>query len=297
MGYTCGRNFEDKKLLGRNGEKLQNPLLLASFRYVLMDMDGVLYRGNNALPGLKEFFAFMERAQIGYLLLTNNSTNSADDYSLKLLKMGVDVPATRIVTSGATAAAYIRREAPDGCGIFVVGMQPLYDALFDPNDMGRYYLDDKNPRYMVQGGDFLFTYEKAKRACLLIRAGAKFIATNADPTFPTEEGLWPGAGSIGALLQVSTGQTPIVIGKPEPAMYELALEQLGASREQTVMIGDNLLTDIEGANRLGIPTILTMSGVTNAADYEKSTIKATMDFTGLPDLIEAWEAALQRIEE
>jgi 4-nitrophenyl phosphatase len=266
--------------------------MLASFRYALMDMDGVLYRGKSALPGLVEFFAFLERAQIKYLMLTNNSTSSSEDYSLKLLKMGVDAPATKIVTSGQAAAAYIRKEAPEGCGIYVVGMKPLYDALFDPLEGGRYYFDDQNPRYVVQGGDFELTYEKVKRACLHIRAGAKFVVTNADPVFPTEEGLWPGAGSIGALLRVSTGQEPIVIGKPEPAMYELAIEQLGATREETVMIGDNLVTDIDGANRLGIPTILTMSGVTDQEEYEQSSIKATMTFEGLPDLMAAWESAL-----
>lgn len=274
---------------------MQNPLLLASFRYALMDMDGVLYRGKSALPGLVEFFDFLERAEINYLMLTNNSTSSADDYSMKLLKMGVNVPATKIVTSGQASAAYIHKQAPEGCGIYVVGMQPLRDALFNPLDGNRYFLDDKNPRYVVQGGDFEMTYDKVKRACLLIRAGATFVATNADPVFPTEEGLWPGAGSIGALLEVSSGQKPIVIGKPEPAMYELALEQLGAPREQTIMIGDNLLTDIDGANRLGIPTILTLSGVTSPEEYAESTIKATMSFTGLPDLIEAWDGALKGI--
>ncbi|MEI6043829.1 MAG: HAD-IIA family hydrolase [Chloroflexota bacterium] len=268
---------------------MQSSFLLASFRYVIMDMDGVLYRADSAQPGLKEFFDFLERTQLKYLLITNNSTLSAEDYSQKLLRMGVTVPATSIVTSGQAAAAYVQKEAPEGCGIFVVGMKSLRDALFEDQ---RYYFDAKNPRFVVQGGDFNLVYDTVKRACLLIRAGAKFIAANADPVFPTEEGLVPGSGSIGALLQVSSGQAPLVIGKPEPAMYELALEKLGADREKTVMIGDNLLTDIEGANRLGISSILTLSGVTSAAEYEQSTIKANMAFKGLPELIEVWEAAL-----
>lgn len=272
---------------------MQNHALLASFKYALMDMDGVLYRANYALPGLIEFFSFLERAGINYLLLTNNSASLPEGYSQKLEKMGVHVPASRIVTSGRTAAAYVHKEAPEGCGIYVVGMQPLRDALFNaPESGGRYYFDDKQPRFVVQGGDLNLVYESVKRACLLIRAGAKFIATNADPVFPTEEGLWPGAGSIGALLEVSTGQKPLVIGKPEAAMYELALEQLGAPRDQTVMIGDNLVTDIEGANRVGLATILTLSGVTDAAEYARSSLKATLDFEGLPDLTAAWEAAL-----
>lgn len=273
---------------------MHNPALLASFRYAIMDMDGVLYRANYPQPGLREFFDFLERAEIKYLLVTNNSTLSAEDYSVKLRKMGVEVPASAIVTSGQVTASYIRKVAPEGCGIYVVGMQPLRDALFnDPQDNGRYYPDDKNPRYVVQGGDFNLVYDSLKRACLLIRAGATFIATNSDPVFPTEEGLIPGAGSIGMLLQVSTGQAPTVMGKPEPAMYEIALEQLGGPKEQTVMIGDNLVTDIEGANRLGIPTILTLSGVTSREEHEKSPVKALLEFEGLPELTAAWETALE----
>lgn len=275
-------------------ENLQNPSLLASFRYAIIDMDGVLYRANYAQPGLKEFFVLLERNQIKYLLVTNNSTNSVEDYSVKLRKMGVEVPASTIFTSGQATAAYLRKVAPDGCGIYVVGMQPLRDSLFnDPQDGGKYYPDDKQPRYVVQGGDFNLVYESVKRACLLIRAGAGFIVTNSDPVFPTEEGLIPGAGSVGALLQVSTGKTPVVVGKPEAAMYEVALDILGGTKEQTVMIGDNLVTDIEGANRLGIPTILTLSGVTGPEEAEKSQIKALLNFQGLPELIAAWAEALK----
>ncbi len=259
-----------------------------------MDMDGVLYRGNSPQPGLTGFFAFLERNGIKYLLLTNNATATGEEYSEKLARMGVQVPADRIVTSGQATAAYIRHAAPEGCGIYVVGMQPLRDALFNSaeNADKRYYPDDENPRYVIQSGDFNLVYNSVKRACIHIRHGATFIATNADPVFPSEEGLIPGAGSVGALLRTATSKEPLVIGKPEAAMYELALEQLGADRAEAVMIGDNLVTDIEGANRLGIPTILTLSGVTSAAEYEQATIKATLDFVGLPELTAAWEAAL-----
>ena len=270
----------------------QNDTQLANFRYVLMDMDGVLYRGNQALPGMIEFFAFLREQQIPFLLLTNNSTNSSKDYSAKLARMNVTVADSEIVTSGQTTAAYLRQVAPEGAGVYVVGMQPLRDSLFAGEYAGLFYPDDEYPRFVVQGGDFNLVYESVKKACLLIRAGASFIATNADPVFPTEQGLTPGAGSIGALLQVSTGQVPIVIGKPEAPMFQLALEHLGAKPEETVMIGDNLLTDIEGANRLNIPTILTLSGVTDEAEYETSQIRATLTYTGLPELLSAWQKAI-----
>ena len=267
----------------------QNDALLGSFRYAIMDMDGVLYRGNQALPGLVEFFAFLRERGIKFLLLTNNSTNSSEDYAAKLARMGVTVEASEIVTSGQAAAAYLRQVAPDGAGVYVVGMQPLRNCLFGGDNAELFYPDDEYPRFVVQGGDFNLVYESVKKACLLIRAGSTFIATNADPVFPTEQGLIPGSGSIGKLLEVSSGQEPLVIGKPEAPMFRLALEQLGAKIEETVMIGDNLLTDIEGANRLGIPTILTLSGVTSPLEYETAQIKATLAYNGLPELLQTWQ--------
>ncbi len=271
---------------------LQNEGLLAKCRYALLDMDGVLYRGNRAQPGLLEFFAFFRQQNIKFLLLTNNSSMSAHDYSLKMARLGVEVSDSEIVTSGQATADYLRQIAPDGAGIYVVGMQPLRDCLFEGENKGRFYPDDKNPRFVVQGGDFNLVYESLKRACLLIRAGATFIATNADPVFPTEEGLIPGAGSVGMLLEVATDQKRLVIGKPEAPMYRLALAHLGAKPEETVMIGDNLLTDIEGANRLNIPTVLTLSGVTSPAEYAVSPIRANLSYPGLPELTAAWEKEL-----
>ncbi len=267
----------------------QNDALLANYRAVLMDMDGVLYRGNQALPGLVEFFEFLRQRKLPFLLLTNNSTNSSKDYAAKLGRMGVSVEDSEVVTSGQATAAYLKSVAPQGAGVYVVGMQPLRDSLFAGEYAQLFYPDDEAPGFVVQGGDFNLVYESVKKACLLIRAGATFIATNADPVFPTEEGLIPGAGSVGALLQVSSGRTPLVIGKPEAPMFEQALAYLGVPPSEAVMIGDNLLTDIEGANRLGIPTILTMSGVTSQAEYDASSVRATLAYSGLPELLATWQ--------
>ncbi len=270
----------------------QNDRLLSGYKYTIMDMDGVLYRGNQPQPGLVEFFDFLRQRRISCLLLTNNSTLSAHDYTLKLKKMGVELRDSEIVTSGQATAAYLRQTAPEGAGVYVIGMQPLRDCIFGLENEGSFRPDDKQPRFVVQGGDFNLVYESLKRACLLIRAGATFITTNSDPVFPTEEGLIPGAGSIGKLLEVSTGQAPLVIGKPEAPMFQLALDQLGASAHEVLMIGDNLLTDIEGANRLDIPTAITLSGVTSPADYATSPVRATLAYQGLPELQAAWTRAL-----
>jgi 4-nitrophenyl phosphatase len=255
-------------------------------------MDGVLYRGNQPLPGLLEFFAFMQNSGLKYMLLTNNATMTPLDYHHKLLKMGVAVPKELIITSPTATAMYLKKVAPEGGGIYVVGMEALREALFGGNSP--FYFDDKNPRFVVQGADFKLVYESVRKATLLIRAGARYIATNADPVFPSEEGLVPGSGSIVALLQTATSQKAFVVGKPEPAMYEMALDMLGASRSETVMIGDNLVTDIDGAVRLGIPTVMTLSGVTTPAEYEASPLKADLSFAGLPELIETWDRVLKK---
>lgn len=254
-----------------------------------MDMDGVLYRGNQALPGLLEFFAFLHEKNITFLCLTNNATQAPENFAQKLVNMGVEVKPEEVINSSQATGLYLKHQCPEGAGVYVVGMPALKELLFTDN---LFYPDDKNPKFVVQGADFTLTYETVRKACLLIRAGAKFIATNADPVYPSEEGLIPGAGSIGALLQTATGQAPVVIGKPERPMYEMALEQLGASASNTVMLGDNLLTDIEGANRLGIPTIMTLSGVTSPTEYAQSAIRATLAFTGLPELLSAWQKQL-----
>ncbi|NWJ48089.1 MAG: HAD-IIA family hydrolase [Chloroflexi bacterium] len=271
----------------------QNQNTLARFRFALMDMDGVLYRGNQSLPGLVEFFDFLEHAGIGYRLLTNNASMTSDDYHHKLLKMGVDVPPEKIITSPLATILHLRKIAPEGAGIYVIGMAALRRTLFGENEQnGLFYFDDKTPRFVVQGADFNLVYESLRKATLLIRAGATYIATNADPVFPSEEGLIPGAGSVAALLQTASGQRPFIIGKPEPIMYELALEQLGAQKHETVMIGDNLVTDIEGALRLDIPTIITLSGVTSPVEYAASLLKADLSFNGLPELTAAWQSVL-----
>jgi 4-nitrophenyl phosphatase len=198
----------------------QNNNLLANYRYALLDMDGVLYRGDEPLPGLHEFFALLRAADIKFLMLTNNASKKPEDFAVKLGKMGVEIEPHEVVTSAQTTALYLEHLCPEGAGIYVVGMPPLKELLYKS---GKFYPDDYKPRYVVQGVDFGLVYDTLKKACLLIRAGAQFIATNADPVFPSEEGLIPGAGSIGALLATATGQKPLVVGKPEAPMYELAL--------------------------------------------------------------------------
>ena len=220
---------------------------------IVSDMDGVLWRGSQALPGMAEFFELLIARQLDFVLATNNSSRTQGDYVDKLAGMGISgIQPRHIVTSGTATVGYLRTQYPAGTGVYVVGGSGLKQMLA----CAGYELSDTCAEVVVCGIDFDLTYEKAQTATLLIRAGARFIGTNPDPSFPSPEGLVPGAGSIIALIEAASGQSPTIIGKPERGMFDAALHQLGALPEETLMIGDRISTDITGARMLGMQTAL-----------------------------------------
>ena len=164
---------------------------LRGLRGLVMDMDGVLYRGNEATPGLVEFFRFLEVRGVRSLLLTNNSTTLPAGYVKKMAGLGVAVPESSILTSGLVAKAYLQGKYGPGTRLYGVCMEPLKELLLDGTG---YVWDDTTPQVVISSGDFAVVYDKLRRACLAIRAGADWIATNTDKTLPTEEGLTPGRG-------------------------------------------------------------------------------------------------------
>lgn len=253
-------------------------------RAIISDMDGVLWRGMQPLPGLGDFFAYLFRNKIPFALATNNSSKTQQDYVDKLAALGVGgLLPSHIVTSGTATASYLQTEYPAGTQIYVVGGAGLKRILSSAG----FTLVDDHAALVVCGIDVDLTYDKVRKATLLIRAGAGFIGTNPDTSFPAPEGLVPGAGSILALIEAASGQPPIVIGKPARGMFEAALRELGAGAQETLMIGDRIGTDIKGAQALGIKTALVLTGVEDQASLEKSDIKPDYVFKGLPDLIEA----------
>ncbi len=259
-----------------------------------MDMDGVLWRGDAALPGMLDFITFLRQHQLPFALATNNSSKTPDDYISKLARMGVqDVQAGQIVNSGIATASYLQAHYPAGTRVHVLGMSGLRQviadagfALTDPDKPDH----DADARVVVSGIDFDLTYEKAQRAALLIRAGADFIGTNGDLTFPTPAGLVPGAGALLAFIEAATDVKPLVIGKPGRAMFEAALQAIGTPAEATLMIGDRLNTDIEGAQNVGMQTALTLTGVTTREQLQQSSIQPDAVFVGLSDLQHALQA-------
>lgn len=264
----------------------------STIKAAVFDMDGVLWRGSTALEGLEELFAWLREANIPFALATNNSSNTAAAYVAKLARLGVpDVPEAAIITSSVAAAEYLKTVYPAGTRVYVLGMEGLRSALTEAGFELIAEDDPHTPQAVVAGIDFGLTYDKLKRTALHIRAGAEFYGTNGDRTYPGEEGLVPGAGSLLAALQAATDREPIVIGKPGRPMFEIALKHVGlslADANAALMVGDRIDTDIAGAKVVGMQTALLLTGVTQPNELSGSSIWPDVAYEDLPALLRAW---------
>ncbi len=260
-------------------------LSLDTIRYLIVDIDGVLWHGKQPLPGVPEFFAFLNARQIHYIIATNNSARPVTDITERLARMGVYVDAGRVLTSADATALYLPRIVPPGSRVLLVGGQGIADALTGAG----YRLADRDVAAVVVGVDFDLTYDKLKRATFEIRRGAIFIGTNNDKTFPSDEGLTPGAGAIIAALRTATDAQPIIVGKPQRAMFDMAVQTMGGDPAAAAMLGDRLDTDIEGAQRAGLKSILLLTGVTSPELLAQSSVKPDWVFKDLPALCSAWK--------
>ena len=252
---------------------------------LILDMDGVLYRGEQALPGAVKLFPALRAAGIAYILLTNNATLTSEHFSSKLSRMGISVPPESILTSAGATAIYLQKNYPEGGGVNVLGEAGLISYI---SSIPNFRLDGWQPDFVVVGLYFGFNYDALQRACSFIRNGAHFIGTNPDTTLPVEGGeLWPGAGSLLAAIQTCSGVAPIVIGKPNIYMAEMALEKLGLPPGEVLCVGDRLETDILFGARAGIPTALVLTGVSRRDDIESAEAKPTYVYEDLPALMGA----------
>ncbi|NJE77297.1 HAD-IIA family hydrolase [Thermococcus sp. ES12] len=256
---------------------------------LIFDMDGVLYRGKEPVEGSRELINFLKENGIPFIFLTNNSTKDPSMYREKLLSMGIDVPEGVIVTSGLATRLYMERHFEPG-KIFVIGGEGLHREM-ERLGWGTVTVEEtrkgawKGVEYVVVGLDPGLTYEKLKYGTLAIRNGAKFIGTNPDTTYPAEEGLYPGAGSIIAALKASTDVEPLVVGKPNGPAYEIARERLG-NVDEVWMIGDRLDTDILFARRFGMKAIMVLTGVSGLSDIEKTGIKPDLVLPSVRELLD-----------
>jgi 4-nitrophenyl phosphatase len=258
---------------------------LRAARAFLFDMDGVLYRGPNPLPGVNELLDALVAADKSYILATNNSMASPASYTTKLAAMGLTVPEERILTAGTATRDYLADALPADAGIYAVGMPALFEQLFGRSSFREVSPADEQPAAVVIGLDLAFTYEKLRLANAAIRGGARFVATNADATLPTEHGLVPGAGSIVAAIATSSGQQPTVIGKPSPRILEQGAEHLGVSAAESVMIGDRLDTDILAGQQAGMLTVMVLTGVSTRDEVAGAAAAPDLVVDDLPALL------------
>jgi NagD protein len=247
----------------------------------MCDMDGVLVHEGRLVPGADQFVAALRASGRSCLVLTNNSIFSARDLSARLVNLGLDVPASSLWTSAEATAAFLKSQRPGGTA-FVVGEAGLTTALHEAG----YVLTDQNPDYVVLGETRSYSFEAITRAIRLVEAGARFIATNPDPTGPSLEGILPATGSVAALIERATGVAPYFIGKPNPLMMREALNSLGAHSESTVMVGDRMDTDIVAGIEAGLHTILVLSGVTSASQVERFPYRPGRVVESVADLVD-----------
>jgi 4-nitrophenyl phosphatase len=256
----------------------------AQIEHLLIDIDGVLYRGRDAVPTAIPFIPWLRQKGISFRLVTNNATLTPASYESKLAGMGIKVREEEIFTSSLATAMYLDRQGARGQSAFVVGEDGVTTAL-SGLDMK---FTAENPRWVIVGLDRTLTYEKLALASLALQRGARFVGTNPDTSFPDERGLVPGAGAIQALLTATTGIHPTVIGKPHPLMLSLAMEAMEGTAVNTAMLGDRLDTDIQGANALQMPSILVLTGVSRREEIDPSGISPTLVVDTLEELVRIW---------
>jgi len=252
-------------------------------------MDGVLFRGSDQLPGASEFIPWLRKKQIRFQLVTNNSTATPGKNVDMLHRLGIDVTEDDVLTSSVATALYLQSAGACGDSAYVIGEEGLVEAL---KGAGMHMTDSPDgTKWVVVGLDRQVTYQQLRDASVAIERGARFIGTNPDGSLPVEYGQIPGAGALQAAITTTTKTRPLVIGKPEPLMLELAMKRIQCDSTVTAMLGDRLDTDIEAARRCGIASILVLTGVTTQQDLTAAASKPTAVFSDLPELIREWQRA------
>jgi NagD protein len=239
----------------------------------LIDMDGVLVHGKKMVPGADSFIEKLRERQCEFLILTNNSMYTPGDLAHRLKSTGLDIPEQRIFTSAMATALFLAHQKPKGKA-FVIGESGLTGAIHDNG----YIITDTQPDYVVLGETDTYNHEMIKKAIRLIIEGARFIATNPDPSGPSEDGIVPACGALAALVEKASGTSPFFIGKPNPLMMRTAMNYVGIHSENTVMIGDRMDTDIVAGVVSGLETYLVLSGVTQRSDIARFPYQPTRIF-------------------
>jgi NagD protein len=248
-------------------------------RSYILDMDGVLSSGRTVIPGAKEFIQKLKTQGIKFLVLTNNSMYTPGDLSHRLRMLGLDIPPEIIFTSALATARFLQSQRPHGTA-FVIGESGLTTAI---HDVG-YVITDVKPDYVVLGETQYYNMEMITKAMRLVAEGVAFIATNPDPTGPSEAGITPACGAMAALIEKATGVSPFFVGKPNPLMIRMALNYLDVHSENTIMVGDRMDTDIIAGVESGMETILVLTGVTRREQVARYPYRPTRIVDSIADI-------------
>ncbi|MCM3126680.1 TIGR01457 family HAD-type hydrolase [Paenibacillus provencensis] len=242
----------------------------------LLDLDGTIYHGKHRIDGADQLIQHLRNSAIPYLYVTNNSSRTPEGVAEHLRSLGIEAIGEEVCTSAVAAAEYVAKESP-GARVAYIGENGLYQAI----QAAGLEITESKPQYVIQGIDREFTYDKLTQALRWINGGARFILTNPDLQLPADDGLTPGAGTIGAAIEAATQVKPIVIGKPSSILMKHAIDRLGLPATEVAVIGDNMRTDIAAGAAAGCLSILVLTGVTT-----KENLDAHVRATGIkPDEI------------
>ena len=245
---------------------------------IISDLDGVVYRGQDPIPSAVEAFRRWHKLGVPYAFVTNNSTKTAAEFANKINGMGIPVDPSQIVTTAMATAQVVATNHPATARVFVVGAEALRDAILSKG----LTLAETAVDVVVVGLDQNFTYHTLSLAQTALLSGAAFYGTNADPMLPKSSGFDPGAGSILAAVRTASGKTPIIIGKPGRQMIDMGLARLGTQRDQTLMIGDQIDTDIIAGKAAGLPTVLVNTGVPQTGPRQTEPDFEVANLTDIP---------------
>lgn len=254
---------------------------LRSKKGFICDMDGVIYHGNQLLPGVKEFVEWLQKEEKQFLFLTNASSRSLKELQNKLYRMGLEIGEEHFYTSALATAKFLQNQAP-GCSAYVIGDHGLYNALYDAGIT----INDVDPDYVVVGETVTYGYEHIITAMNLVNKGARLIATNTDITGPIEGGIAPACRAFVAPIEATTGKKAYYVGKPNPLMMRTGLQILGVHSSEAVMIGDRMDTDIIAGIETGLDTALVLSGVSTRETVKEFPYRPRLILNGVGDIAE-----------
>jgi NagD protein len=246
----------------------------------IIDMDGVIYHGNRLLPGVIDFLAWLEQSGKKYLFLTNSSERTPKELHEKLKRLGITVGEEHFYTSALATASFLASQKPNGSA-YIIGDAGLIHALYSVG----YSVNNVNPDYVVVGDTHSYNFEKVELAVNLVMKGAKLIGTNSDISGPIEEGITPSTKALIAPIEIAAGKKAYFVGKPNPLMMRIALKRLGVKREDAIVIGDRMDTDVRSGLESELDTLLVLSGITDPHGIDQFPYRPRYVLNGIIDIV------------